>query len=149
MKKINKILIVLILCFAANGSVFADEQDDMYAKMDSLLSVISVYEFGMDRSALTEFSDIVKDELNRNRNRNKFENILTDFLLSNATLDGKKFMCEQLSLVATEKAVLVLLVLLKSPETSDMARYALDRIPGVASVAALSDAVESNEFVGA
>lgn len=145
MKKINKILIVLILFFAANGSVFADEQDDMYAKMDSLLSVISVYEFGMDRSALSEFSAIVKDELNRNRNRNKFEDMLTDFLLSNAKLDGKQFMCEQLSLAASERAVPVLLILLKNPETSDMARYALHRIPGVSSDATLKDAVEHNK----
>lgn len=141
-KNIN--LIVLILSFTAYGSILAGESLDKYAKMDSLLSKIAVYEYGMDRSALSEFSDIVTEELNKTGNRNKMENKMTDFILSSATLDGKQFMCEQLSLAAPERVVMVLLILLKSPETSDMARYALERIPGITSDIALVDAVENN-----
>lgn len=144
MKKMNIKLFVLILCLTAYGSIIASTPQDKYAKIDSLLNIIAVYEYGMDRTPLSKFSDIVTDQLNSSENRDRLENAMTDFLLSSATLDGKQFMCEQLSLVASERSVIVLQKLLNTPETSDMARYALDRIPGIASDAALLDALENN-----
>src|SRR5207244_1485934 len=63
------------------------------------------------------------------------------FLKSDATLAGKDFICKQLSVMGSEASVPVLTTLLQDPKTADMARYALERIPGAAVDRALRDAL--------
>jgi len=53
-------------------------------------------------------------------------------LTSDAKRAGKQFVCRELSIIGTEQSVPVLAKMLTGEETSDMARYALERIPGTA-----------------
>jgi HEAT repeat protein len=144
MNKIKNIITVLVLCFIVSGISFAEQFDDKAQKIDALMEIISKYEFGMDRTALTEFAGIVTDELNNDEDLDMLEKKMLDFVQSDATFDGKQFICTQLSLAGSEKSVKPLLNLLKDPETSDMARFAIDRIPGKAADDALIDAVKNN-----
>jgi hypothetical protein len=54
---------------------------------------------------------------------------------------GRRFLAEQLSLCATDQEIDVLVDMLKDSEQSDLACYALERIPGQAVDAALCDAL--------
>ena len=55
---------------------------------------------------------------------------LDRFLERDATLGGKDFVCKQLSLIGSAASVPVLSRLLLAPNTAEIARYALERIPG-------------------
>jgi HEAT repeat protein len=69
------------------------------------------------------------------------EKRLIEFLRSSATLAGKDFVCRQLSVIGGAASVPALEAMLTSADTVEMARYALERIPGDASAAALRNAL--------
>jgi HEAT repeat protein/type 1 glutamine amidotransferase len=95
-----------------------------------LLGEISTYEYGQSRENLTELSDIIRGSYEKPQELRQIEKELVKFLASDATLAGKQFVCKQLSIIGTEQAVPTLAKMLKDENTSDMARYALERIPG-------------------
>jgi HEAT repeat protein/type 1 glutamine amidotransferase len=100
--------------------------------LDELLGKIATYEFGQSRENLTKLTDIIRESYDSTQLLKQFEKRLLEFLRSDATLAGKQFICRQLSIIGTEEAVPTLTTMLTQPATSDMARYALERIPGVA-----------------
>ncbi len=106
---------------------------------EDVLGKIAAYEYGQSREPLTKLTDMIRsaspEELKQ------IEKQLIDFLKSDATLAGKQFICRKLSIIGTEDAVPALYRLLIYPETSDMARYALERIPGRAVDEALLEAL--------
>jgi HEAT repeat protein len=57
------------------------------------------------------------------------EKRLLQLLASNASLAGKQFVCEQLSLLGSKESVRLLAKMLQEAATADMARFALERIP--------------------
>jgi HEAT repeat protein len=69
------------------------------------------------------------------------EKRLIEFLRGEATAAGKDYVCRQLSLIGTDASAPVLEGMLASAETAEMARYALERIPGEAASAALRNAL--------
>ena len=66
---------------------------------------------------------------------------LAAMLDADATLDGKKFVCEQLGLIGTAAEVPSLAKQLSNPELALAARSALERIPAAESLAALRAAL--------
>jgi HEAT repeat protein/type 1 glutamine amidotransferase len=100
--------------------------------VDELLGKIATYDYGQSRKSLTELSDFIKGAYGCNDELKGIESRLLEFLKSDATLAGKQFMCRQLSIIGSEQSVGTLASMLVKPETSDMARYALERIPGEA-----------------
>ncbi len=98
--------------------------------VEELLGKISTYEYGQSRESLTELSDIIRGSYDSPGELRQIEKHLVKFLLSDATLAGKQFVCKQLSIIGTEQAVPALAEMLTDEKTSDMARYALERIPG-------------------
>lgn len=98
--------------------------------LDELLGKISTYEFGQSRGNLTELADIVRESYESEQQRKDIEKRFLEFLRSDATLAGKQFICKQLSIIGTEEAVPTLAAMLPDAATSDMARYAMERIPG-------------------
>ncbi|MGD0778334.1 MAG: HEAT repeat domain-containing protein, partial [Candidatus Solibacter sp.] len=62
-------------------------------------------------------------------------------LKSDASLAGKDFVCKQLSVMGSDASVPALSALLVEPRTSEMSRYALERIPGQAADRALREAL--------
>jgi hypothetical protein len=66
-------------------------------------------------------------------------------VLRDAKYAGKQYACRELSIIGTEQSVPVLAGMLTNQEYSDMARYALERIPGEAASKALCDALPKAE----
>jgi HEAT repeat protein/type 1 glutamine amidotransferase len=109
--------------------------------VEELLGKISTYEHGQSRENLTELSDIIRRSYENQKELKRIEKGLVKFLGSDATLAGKQFACKQLSIMASEQAVPTLAKMLTDDKTSDMARYALERIPGEAADKVLINAL--------
>jgi HEAT repeat protein/type 1 glutamine amidotransferase len=108
-------------------------------QVDELLAKIIAYDFGQSRADLIKLEGIVRQSQDSPRLLEQIENHFLKFLRSDATLAGKQFICRQLSIIGTEQSVPTLAEMLTNPDTSDMARYALQRIP----VSAVDDALRN------
>ncbi|MGB2861684.1 MAG: ThuA domain-containing protein [Sedimentisphaerales bacterium] len=102
------------------------------AELQELLGKVKTYDWGQSRLALTEVSEAVKKAHGNKAELAKVETALLGVLDSDATRAGKQFVCRELSIIGTEQSVPTLAKMLVDDETSDMARYALERIPGSA-----------------
>jgi HEAT repeat protein len=135
-------IIVLILCsflaykdaISSNQVPLAKSQGEpqtrSVSELNDLLSRISSYEYGQSRTALFELGDWVRDSARTPSMSQAAETRFLDFLKSSATLASKDYICRQLSLIGTGASVPQLTAMLANPKTADMARYALERIPG-------------------
>jgi type 1 glutamine amidotransferase len=109
--------------------------------LEELLEKIRTYDWGQSRLALTKMSDIIKQAHSSPAELKKIEKSLLGVLTSDATRAGKQFVCRELSIIGSGESVPVLGKMLTGEETSDMARYALERIPGTAVNSALRGAL--------
>ncbi|MCH7558026.1 MAG: ThuA domain-containing protein [Planctomycetes bacterium] len=100
--------------------------------LEELLEKIRTYDWGQSRLALTKMSDIIKQAHSSPSELKKIEKSLLGVLASDATRAGKQYVCRELSIIGSDQSVPVLAKMLTGEETSDMARYALERIPGTA-----------------
>ena len=117
-------------------------------EMDELLEKIKKYDYGQSRAALTEVSDKIRDAYGSRAELRRIEKSLVGLLQSDATPAAKQFVCRKLSIIGTSACVPVLTAMLtkkpaskQEPHPADMARYALERIPGAAVDAALREAL--------
>jgi type 1 glutamine amidotransferase/HEAT repeat protein len=113
--------------------------------MEQQLAKIKTYDFGDSRLALTEFSDEIRKAYGKPEELKKYEAALIDVLTSDAKYAGKQYACRELSIIGTDQSVPVLAGMLTDQEYSDMARYALERIPGEAVNKALVAALTKAE----
>jgi len=111
------------------------------AELQELLQKVKTYDWGQSRLALTEVSEAVKKAHGNKAELAKVEKALLGVLDSDAKRAGKQFVCRELSIIGTEQSVPTLAKMLVDEETSDMARYALERIPGSAVDEALRGAI--------
>ena len=102
-----------------------------WADIAGLLDAIADYKSGESRVGLTAVEDAVKEGVVLEERSLEIEKAMGDFLLSDATAASKQFVCVQLGLFGSEASAEVLGRLLVKDKTSDMARYALERIDGV------------------
>ncbi len=117
----------------------------------SLVETVKAYDFGQSREALTKISDQIRAAYGKPDEMKKFETQLIEVLKSDAKYAGKQYACRELSIIGTEQSLPVLAGMLTSEEYSDMARYAIERIPGEAASKALLDAMgkaQGNAKVG-
>jgi len=127
LKVINVVLIaVWCLVLLANSSQAGDQK-----QLDELLSKIAVYELGHDLGPLNKITDLIRDTQSDPELQKPIEKSFLALLKSDATLQGKQFICKNLSLIGTAESVPTLAEMLIQTETSDMARYALERIPAL------------------
>lgn len=120
-------------------------------ELDDLLVKVAAYEYGQSRIPLTELSDFVHNAYGSAEELRRIEGRLLEFLRSDATLASKQFVCKQLSIIGSDQAVPTLSAMLTRAATCDMARYALERIPGTAADKALREAlpkVSGKEKIG-
>ncbi len=110
-------------------------------EVEDLLGKIKGYDFGQSRENLTRLSDIIRDSASNSDLRKQIEKRLAAFLGTDATYAAKQFACRQLALIGTEGSVAALAPMLTNDEYSDMARYALEPIPGTAVDEALRKAL--------
>jgi HEAT repeat protein len=107
------------------------------ARLETLLAKIATYEYGDSREPLAQFTRLAEDSLRSPATISQIEAALLKFLQSEATPAAKDFALRELSRIATDKSVPALAGMLAQPETAEMARYALARIPGNAADDAL------------
>lgn len=113
--------------------------------MEQQLAKIKTYDFGDSRAALTELSDEIRKAYGKLEELKKYEAALIDVLKSDAKYAGKQYAARELSIIGTDQSVPVLAGMLTNQEYSDMARYALERIPGEAVNKALLAALPKAE----
>jgi HEAT repeat protein len=110
-----------------------------------LLEEVARYEFGGSREPLTRAHLWVTEALHSDAARGTVAVQLAGSLESDATLDAKQFICRELARCAGPGQVSQIAALLSDPAMADMARYALQPIPGDAVDQALSEALESSD----
>lgn len=128
-KKMNQarfaLLFVMMLVCLATVCVSTQARA---ADWDEALKTATSYKFGDSREPLSVIEDFVAstsgDANKRKQLEKDFAKVLRD---KNATLDCKDFICRQLWVIGTKESVPALLKMLADEDTSDMARYALER----------------------
>ncbi len=100
---------------------------------EEAVSAISKYEYGQSRKGLIKISNLI----GAGQTTAEMEKVMTDLLGSDATLASKQFICRQLSLIGTDRSVATLAGMVTNEDTSDMARYALERIATLKAAGAL------------
>jgi len=118
------------------------EMGELLMMAAALLEKVKTYDWGQSRLPLTEVSEIIKKAQGDKDQLAKIEkDLLTVLDAPDATQAGRQFVCRELSIIGTEQSVPSLAKMLTGEETSDMARYALERIPGSAVDVALRDSL--------
>ncbi len=110
--------------------------------MEQLLTKVKTYDFGQSRVALTELGDKIREAHGNEAETQKIEAGLIDVLNSDAKFAGKQWACRKLSIIGSDACVPALAKMLTNEKEADMARYALERIPGRDSGMALAGALE-------
>ena len=135
----NRILtsILLIAVFAV-GAAAADFQ--------SVLQQVAAYDYGDSRESLTTLSDMLRQAADDAAQLAEYEKAMLDVLAAKQTpFAAKQYLCKELSIMGTGASVPTLAKMLKKEETADIARYALERIPGEAVDAALIKAAKKSK----
>ena len=104
---------------------------------------LSTYRFGESRVPVARVEDMVRLSLQSPESRALMASMLAELLEGDATVDGKRIVCRQLSLIGTQAQLPQLAPLLTDETLSDPARYALERIPGEAVDLALVNALST------
>ena len=109
-----------------------DLEVDTTPSLDILLQEIASYDYGQSRQPLVTFNDFLRSLPDSSLVGMRVEARLLDLLPTDAPFAAKQFICEKLGVVGTERSVAPLTKLLADDQTADIARYALERIPGPA-----------------
>ncbi len=97
-------------------------------ELSQILDIINNYTKGDSRQYMQDLSYfIIRNSGDKNKLA-EIENELIEFLGSNASADSKAYVCREISVFGSTKAVPVLKDLLNNDNTAEMARFALDRI---------------------
>lgn len=111
------------------------------ATMEESVAAIKGYKFGDSTAPLKAVEDHVTGRLGDADARKAVAAALTALLTSDATRDAKIFVCRQLVMCGGPENIATLAPMLTKIETSDMARLAVERIPGTEADAALLNAL--------
>jgi HEAT repeat protein len=140
MNRLLKVSVIaaVVLCFG--GVIYAADSNEF----GQLLSNIKTYDFNKSRADLVKIGDMIRDASGKGEMK-AMEKQLDDFLKSDASYAAKDFVCRELSVAGTEASVPALSSMLTDEKVSDIARYALERIPGAAVDDALRKALSKAE----
>jgi HEAT repeat protein len=111
------------------------------ASLDELLAKVAKWDYDQSREANRAVADMVRKAHGSAAQTRDIEQRFIALLKSDASLAGKDFVCKQLSVMGSDASVPALSALLVEPKTSEMARFALERIPGQATDRALREAL--------
>ncbi len=112
--------------------------------LETILEELAIYEYGKNEDILFGLREYIQTHKNDSAMRKQCEIQLLEFLESDASLAGKMAVCRQLRLIGSQRSIAVLEKMLYKNDTSDMARYALERIPGSEPDKALLRCLRSN-----
>ena len=128
--------IVAMTLVISNGSGSAASENDPF-------DALRHYRYGDNRAILETVQQRLNETFGDAAARGEAESRLIDVLQSDATQDAKEFVCAQLGIMGTPRAVPALATLLGHVELAFAARAALERIPAPEAVDALLDALPS------
>jgi type 1 glutamine amidotransferase/HEAT repeat protein len=111
--------------------------------LDAILTELGSLEYSRNEDVLYRLREYVLNHRNVEESRAACEENLLAFLTSPANAAAKLAACRELRLIGTEKSVPILREMLLEDETTDMARFALEKIPGAAATRAMLDALET------
>ncbi|MGA2069913.1 MAG: HEAT repeat domain-containing protein [Sedimentisphaerales bacterium] len=139
MNRLLKIIAVITVifcggCETTKGKAPAPAPTAAPAARDAFgeqLNKIKTYDFDKSRVDLIKVSDMIREASGKPEMK-AMEKQLDDFLKSDAGYVAKDFVCRELSVAGTEASVPALASMLTDEKVSDIARYALERIPGPA-----------------
>ena len=109
--------------------------------LEAALKELATFDGGLNSDAFWKVRAFVLAAKDAPDARRTCETKLLAFLDTKATLVAKDAVCKMLRLIGGDASVPILHKMLASPDTTDMARYALEKIPGDAAEAALLDAL--------
>lgn len=98
--------------------------------LEAILKDLTTYDFAAGVGAPMRLKALVLALKDDPQARREIEDKLVAFLRSKATTGGKMEACRSLRLIGSAAAVPALEAMLADPATTDMARYALEHIPG-------------------
>lgn len=113
-------------------------------RLEEILKELASYEYGQDEEILSRLRDYVRAHRNSPHSRAECETRLAHFLASDATLAAKMAASRQLREIGTSLSVPWLEKMLLHLQTSDIARYALEKIPGQDAAKALIKALSKS-----
>jgi HEAT repeat protein/type 1 glutamine amidotransferase len=111
--------------------------------LDAVLQDLSSFQYSKNEAVLYQLREYILNNRGTVESRALCEDKLLAFLGSAANLDAKLAVCRQLRLIGSEKSVQVLGQMLLKDETTDIARYALEKIPGASADKALLEALST------
>ncbi|HOJ34118.1 MAG TPA: HEAT repeat domain-containing protein [Candidatus Hydrogenedentes bacterium] len=97
--------------------------------LEVLLPELKTYEYGEKNDILEAISQHVLAAQSDPTRRQTVAKQLAEFLATDCSMAAKQFLAKQLYLIAKEETLPVLQRLLIEPETADIARYVLERMP--------------------
>ena len=103
--------------------------------------LLQTYDYGDDRKALKPIDDAIIATQNDKGGRKELEDKMVAVLQSDASRNGKDYVCRKLKVIGTEASVPVLAGMLADADHAHMARYALESMPNEAAGKALRDAL--------
>jgi len=109
---------------------------------DKAFAALPSFQLGGDETCVNTISAAAVWSHGSAREQDGLAERLAQALDSSATLDCKRFVCRQLVFINSDEAVPALSRLLTDKDLSDMARYAVESLPGRAAGAALRSALD-------
>lgn len=128
--------ILLVVVFAAGA---------MAADFSATLAQVATYDYGDSRASLTTLSDMLRKSSDDAAQLAGYEKAMLEVLAAKSTpFAAQQYLCKELSVMGTDISVPTLARMLMKKKTSDIARYALERIPGQTVDAALIKAAKKS-----
>ena len=132
-------LVMLLAAVVFLGSALEAASAD--EAVDKAFGVLKTYDWGQDRAALAAIDKAAAASSGDAAAQKDLQKRLAAVLATDASVAAKDFVCRKLSLVGSADSVPALAKLLGDKDLSHMARYALERISGPKSAAAIRDAL--------
>jgi hypothetical protein len=128
------------MTMAAGAATVAVAQTDS-AALNKALETLKTYDWGADRNALNPIDQAIVAARGNAAARKPLEKSLVDALAGGISRSAQDYVCRKLRIVGTNQSVEALAALLAAEDTSHIARYALERIPGEKAAKAMRDAL--------
>jgi len=132
--------------FAAIILVVGIAAGAMAADFTATLAQVAAYDYGDSRESLTTLSDMLRSASDDAVQLAGYEKDMLEVLAAKSTpFAARQYLCKELSIMGTNMSVPTLAKMLRNKETADIARYALERIPGEAVDAELIKALKKTK----
>jgi HEAT repeat protein len=113
--------------------------------LTELMDALKAYDWGESGAPLIDIDAEIRKLAGHADHLANLETALLGVLQSDAPLAAKRGVCKRLGLIAGERSVAVLAGMLTDAETSDIARYSLERIPSPRVEGALREALPKTQ----